>query len=283
MKEVIIQLAKDFPQTKFYIISKTLTLPENEDDLREIIKQPNIYVNLSFHRYNKDDVYRFETLHKKYPNLRFAYTLDEFEGIKIWKAKYDEKGNLIKGAEIDVSDYAKKVIEKRIKDTLKRRAEMERIKREEPEKYKAMKPKFEKKEKKIGKKEEIDFLKGKVNLVVEMTPEYMDYLKMFDVIFNVNKGKAFRLGYYKSKLAFCECDMKMIHEYRACVLACHRCYSANLANAVRMSVPVSESSFGSSIRQTLSAKSKRNSEIIILVMEEVNIDKLKRKKCNCKE
>lgn len=271
MKKIMIELAQRFPDKRFYIISKTL-VSHYSNDIEDLVKIPNIFINLSFWRPTKDLIIKFYPLKKKYPNLRIAYTLDEFEGIRIFK----------KGKEISREEFVGEIHQKRTQhaiNSLKQRAEI--LKNLDPNIYEKYKAKLEtailllnlktinnsqarknyeelykqlldeikkiqpeiarkeakkggelsKKEKPIGFKpeEEWDFLKTKeTDLIVELTPEYIDLLKMADVIFNVNRGKAYKLAYYKSQLAFCECDMGMAYENLACVRTCHKCYQTNL-------------------------------------------------------
>jgi hypothetical protein len=117
MKDIITGLAKEFPHKKFYIISKTL-VTHYPNDIFELLKYPNIYINLSFHLPTKKLIQNYLDLKKKYSNLRIAYTLGEYEGVNIYKVQAGEK------VKIDINDYIKSVIDqkkKRLKDELTKR------------------------------------------------------------------------------------------------------------------------------------------------------------------
>jgi len=69
---------------KFYIISKTLTLPHMHDELRKLLKLKNLTkICLSFDEYNLEN-YKSNKKFSKRDKINFAYTgmADEFNGVK---------------------------------------------------------------------------------------------------------------------------------------------------------------------------------------------------------
>jgi len=82
------------------------------------------------------------------------------------------------------------------------------------------------KKKVSGWAEEPDYVKKEYGRSVKLTPEYEELFKNVDIVFNVNRKGEFMKAYSTSPVSgkFCECDLKIAFEHRACVTTCKRCF-----------------------------------------------------------
>jgi len=113
MKPVMKELAEMFGKqdVKFYVISKTL-VTEFSDDIEEIAQIPNVFLNLSFHEQSKHMIEDLQSIRDKYSNVQFCYTLNKYEGTKVFKKDGEEvsREELEKGeADVYQKGQAKKL------------------------------------------------------------------------------------------------------------------------------------------------------------------------------
>lgn len=74
-----------------------------------------------------------------------------------------------------------------------------------------------------------EYMAKEYDYEVSLTPEYEELFKKVDIVFNVNRRGEYMKGYQysKAKNVFCQCDTKVIDEFRACVVNCGRCFKEN--------------------------------------------------------
>lgn len=348
MFNVIYDMAEDFKNINFYIISKTLTTEKYYDDLFLLanLGLKNVFFNLSFEKKSKDyfqnHFTRFNNLRKDNPNVRFAYTLDRFEGIHIYKkdknapngigeeitndiiAQYNnqsDKNQMTASKAKSITDYIKEVTDfinlKSKKITVDGHSAESLLKAGKQKQWfipphanfknkiyitiidsdileKVFKKIFENSNYKFTKidtdelskidkkylgfltsddidkrknvitnvfsvsnkktlkpiikleetkKENTGPLQGKIEnpdlydieklartkYIVKMDEDFVKFLGQFDVIFNVNRGLAYRVAYDKSKLNFCACDIGKVHHHYACLPNnCNMCFTVNM-------------------------------------------------------